>query len=895
MSSDGIRPPRLARWLLRVFATRRVFEELSGDLLELYALRVERDGVRAARRWYWHQITRAYFDLEQMRRPVISRSMAGDPLMSTLVQDARYALRMLRKQPSFTCVAVLMLSLGIGANATIFSWINSVLINPLPGAQRQDELRALSYLYRGEPVPGFSYPEYREIRDLTRTLTAVAARDEISVGITINRDAEQAWVDIVTANFFALLEVPAWRGRVLHPSDDAPGAEPVIVLAHDYWLTRFGGSEDVLGRRVDINAKPFTIVGVAPPGFQGGSTGLQFDFWMPVSAQPLVMPFNRLEVRGSRWLYPIARKAPGASDEQVRAELNTLIEQLRRTERGYDELGLTALPLDEAPTGAASVLRTVLLVLMTTAGIILLITCANLAGLLTARAAARQREMAIRLAVGANRARLVQQLLVEGVLLASAGGVGAIVALQWTAGLLMGFAPPSELPIHLAVSVDRGVIAFTSAIAFATLVLFALLPALSATGPNLTAGLREGGAAGRTFARSRLRRGLVATQVALSITLLIGAGLCVRSLWMAQTVTPGFNADNVVVGWMDVAAANYTADEGRAYYARVLDRVRTLPGVNTASFGSRVPLGFVSGSSSNVTVEGYQPSQGERLQVGVNRVGPGYFATMQIPLLAGRDVAETDTRGQPAVAVITDAMARRFWPGGNALGGRFFFGSRVEGRAPDYITVVGVARDVKQRSMNEPAQSAVYLPLRQFHAPDTILHVRTAADPASLFGELQRAVRDIDPRVPFFDVGLLKDHTAAATFQQRLAANLLVVFGGLALLLSSIGSYGVLSYLVGQRRREIGIRIAVGASRRSVFRLVAMSGARLIAIGSALGFALSIAVGMGLRSLLIGVQPLDAITYLVVLVLTAAVALLACALPARRAASINPLSTLREE
>jgi predicted permease len=889
------RPPMVARWLLRVFATRRVHEELSGDLLELYALRVERDGAGAARRWYWHQVSRAYFDLDQMRRPVISRSMAGDPLMTTLVQDARYALRMARKQPVFTAVAVLMLALGIGANATIFSWVNSILLNPMPGAARQDELRVLSYLYRGEPVPSFSYPEYRDIRDATRTLAGVAARDEISVGITINRDAEQAWVDIVTGNFFALLEVPAWRGRVLQPADDVPGAEPVIVLAHDYWMARFGGSDDVIGRRVDINAKPFTIVGVAPPGFQGGSTGLQFDFWMPVSAQPLVMTSNRLEVRGSRWLFPIARKAPGVSDEQVRAELHSIVDQLRRTERGYEDLALTALPLGEAPTGAASVLRTVLLVLMTTAIIILLITCANLAGLLTARAAARQREMAIRLSIGANRGRLVQQLLVEGVLLATAGGVGAIVALQWTSGLLMGFAPPSELPIHLAVSVDLRVIAFTSAIAFATVLVFALLPAVYATGANLTAGLREGGAAGRTFARSRLRRGLVAAQVALSITLLIGAGLCVRSLWMAQTVTPGFVADNVVVGWIDVVAANYTADEGRAYYARVLDRVRTLPGATAASFGSRVPLGFVGGSSNNVTVDGYQPAQGERMLVGVNRVGPDYFATLQIPLLAGRDIGDTDVRAQPAVAVITEAMARRFWPGGNALGGRFFFGSRVEGRAPDYVTVIGIARDVKQRSMNEPPQSVVYIPLRQFHAPDTILHVRTAGDPALLAGELQRAVRDLDPRVPFFDVGLLKDHTAAATFQQRLAANLLVVFGGLALLLSSIGSYGVLSYLVGQRRREIGIRLAVGASRRSVFRLVAMSGARLIAIGSALGFALSIAVGMGLRSLLIGVQPLDPITYLTVLVLTAAVAWLACALPARRAASIDPLNTLREE
>jgi predicted permease len=327
----------------------------------------------------------------------------------------------------------------------------------------------------------------------------------------------------------------------------------------------------------------------------------------------------------------------------------------------------------------------------------------------------------------------------------------------------------------------------------------------------------------------------------------------------------------------------------------VLERVRALPGVQSASFGSRIPLGFIGGSSSNVTVDGHTPAQGERMMVGVNRVGPDYFETLRIPLVAGRDLEESDTRGEQAVAVITEATATRFWPSGNALGGRFYFGRPVEGRAPDYITVIGIARDVKQRTMTEAPQNAVYLPLRQFFASDTILHVRTAGDPATLSGELQSAVRALDPRVPFYDVGLLKDHTAAATFQQHLAANLLVVFGGLALLLAAIGSYGVLSYLVGQRRREIGIRLAVGASRSSVFRLVALSGARLVAIGAAVGLVLSIGAGIGRRSLLIGVDPLDPLTYLVVLVLMGTVALMACAIPARRAATINPIATLREE
>jgi macrolide transport system ATP-binding/permease protein len=889
------RPPAVARWLLRLLAPRRAHDELAGDLLELFALRVERAGAAAARRWYWRQVVRAYFDLDPMRRPVVSRSMAGDPLMLTLTQDVRYALRMLRKQPSFTIVAILMLALGIGANATIFSWVNSVLLTPLPGAERQGELVQLSYLMRGAPMASFSYPEYRHIRDATRTLHGVAARDEISVGIAIDREAEHVWADIVTGNFFEVLDVGALRGRALQPADDAQGAEPVAVIGHDYWMARFGGAEDVIGRQVQINAKPFTIVGVAPPGFQGGSTGLQFDLWIPVGTQPLVMPPSRLEVQGSRWLYPIARRAPGVSTEQVRAELTAIFEQMRRTHQGYEDMALTAVPLSESPVGAVSVLRTVLLVLMATAIIVLLIACANLAGLLAARAAARQREMAIRLSIGANRARLVQQLLVEGVILAGAGTVAALVALQWTSGLLMGFAPPSELPIRLDVTIDGRVVAFTVAVAVGTVLLFALVPAFSTTATDLSGSLRDSGASGRTFSRSRLRRGLVAAQVALSITLLVGAGLCVRSLWVARVATPGFVADNVVVGWIDLLSANYSADEGREYYSRVLDRVRALPGVQSASLGSRIPLGFIGGSSSNLTVDGYQPAETERVFAGVNRVGPDYFGTLQIPLLAGRDIAESDVRGQPPVAVITEAMAQRFWPDGNALGGRFFFGRPVAGRVPDYITVVGIARDIKQRTMNEPPQSAVYLPVRQFFAADTILHVRTAGDPSALAGELQRVVRAIDPRVPFYNVSRLKDHTAAGTFQQQLAANLLVVFGGLALLLAAVGSYGVLSFLVGQRRREIGIRLAVGASRANVFRLVAVSGAKLVAVGAGIGFVLSIGVGMGLGSLLIGIQPLDPLTYLVVLGLMASVALVACALPARRAASINPIATLREE
>jgi predicted permease len=387
----------------------------------------------------------------------------------------------------------------------------------------------------------------------------------------------------------------------------------------------------------------------------------------------------------------------------------------------------------------------------------------------------------------------------------------------------------------------------------------------------------------------------VAAQVALSISLLVGAGLCVRSLWMARQTTPGFVADGVVIGWFDLFAASYTPEAGRAFYVRLLDRVRALPGVESASLARRIPLSFGGGSSTNVTIDGYTAPDNQPPTIALNNVGPNYFTTMRVPLLAGRDLLPSDQFGQPRVAVINETMARQFFPAGNAVGSRFVFLRLRPERDDQWTTIVGVVRDIKQRTMTERPQPFVFVPILQSYQPAAVLHVRTAADVGALAADLPRLVREIDPNVPFYDVSLLADHIRAATFTQRLAANLLVVFGALALLLAAVGSYGVLSYLVGQRRREIGIRMAVGATRASVFRLVASSGLRLVALGAVAGFALAFGVGMALQGLLIGVQPFDPITYLSVLVILSSVAFAACVLPARRAAGLDPLAALREE
>jgi predicted permease len=817
----------------------------------------------------------------------------------TILQDLRYAFRSLAAKPGFAAVAILMLALGIGANVTIFSWVNAVLLNPLPGTTRSHELVQLSYLYRGDPLITVSYPDYRDIRDGARLLQGVAGRDDLAVGVVVDREAERAWTEIVTSNFFDVLGVGPTVGRTFTQADDVPGAPAVAVMSHDYWTRRFNADPQVVGRQIRINAQPFTVVGVARAGFQGGESGLSYDLWVPTGTQSLVMPGgDRLEARGSRWLTVLARLAPGATIDQARAEFDSTIEGMRTafaSQNRYIEHRAAVFTLDQSPTGGVSVLRPVLLILMAVAVVVLLIACANLAGLLLARASARQREIAIRLSMGAGRWRIVQQLLVEGVVLAGLGTVGAMLALQWTMELLIGFAPPSELPIKLDVAVDAQVLWFAAAIAVGTVLLFALAPATLAAPAHLATTLRDAGNAGRMFGRHRLRRALVATQVALSIALLVGAGLCIRSLGAATRMTPGFQAEGIVVGWLDLFSAGYAADDGRAFYARMLERVRALPGVESASLSRRIPLGFMGGGFTDVTVEGREAQADDPQGVGLNYVGPDYAATMRMPIIKGRDLSMDDVAERQRVAIVSEAMVRVFWDGRDPIGGRFIFGRPRADQAPQWITVVGVAGDIKQRSMNERPQPYIFVPILQMYSSTSVLNVRTAAGLETVSLDLQRVMRELDPRVPFYNVSRLSDHTRAATFQQKLAGDLLVVFGALALLLAGIGSYGVLSYLVGLRRREIGIRLAVGATRGEIFKLVVGSGARVIGVGLVVGLLLSIGVGMGLQSLLIGISPGDPVTYAVVLAILGLVTSAACMLPARRAATLDPVTTLREE
>ncbi|MGE0815382.1 MAG: ADOP family duplicated permease [Vicinamibacterales bacterium] len=887
------RVPILASWLVARVTPRSRRDELLGDLDEMLHERRARSGPLAAWRWYWRQTGRAVQDAAER---AIHRERG--PLGRALAEDARHAWRALVARPAFSAAAVAMLALGLGANATVFSWVNAVLLDPLPGTTEPGRLVQLSYLYRGDPLTSFSVPDYRDVRDGARQLQGVAGRDDLAVGVVIDRDAERAWAEVVTANYFDVLGVPMALGRAFMPADDRDGTLPTAVLGHRYWTTRFGADPDVIGREIRVNAQAVTIVGVAAPGFQGGESGLAYDLWLPLGAHPIVAPGpSRLELRGSRWLTLIGRLAPGATPETVRAELDRTIDGMRRAFAGqgrYMDHRGAVFALASSPNGAVSILRPVLLVLMAVALVVLLVTCANLAGLLLARSSQRQREMAVRLSMGASRGRLVRQLLLEGAMLSALGAIGALAALRWTAGLLVGMAPPSELPIALSVPVDARVLAVTAACAFGTVLLFALAPAVQAAPHDVAGTLRDAGAAGRLFGRHRWRRALVAAQVALSMALLVGAGLSLRSLQAASRMTPGFRAEGLVVGWLDLFSAGYDEAEGRAFYARLLDGVRALPGVTGATLGRRVPLGFTGPASSDFTVDGAPATDGANVAA-VYHVGPDYATTLGARVLAGRDLSGTDTAGRPAAVLVNETMARTYWKDRSPVGGRVMFGQPRTDRPPAWMTVVGVVADIKQRSLTERPRPTLYVPVLQQYASGMVLHVRTSGDPDRLAGDLQRVVRGLDPRVPFFNVGRLDDHAAAATFTQRLAGDVLSALGGLAVLLAGIGAYGLLAFLVGLRRREIGIRLAVGATRRQVVGLVAGAGARVVGAGLAAGLLLSVAVGVGLRGLLIGVTASDPVTYAGVVAVLALVAGGACVVPARRAAALDPALTLRDE
>ena len=809
-------------------------------------------------------------------------------MLETLLKDVRYSLRMQRKDPGFAAIAVLTLALGIGANSTVFSWMNATLLNPIPGMSDSSQVVAIT---RGR-AGSYSYPDLVDLRDRSRTLAGLTCFALGPVSLTGNGKPEQVWGTLATANYFDVLRVKPILGRGFLPSEDKlRNGAPVVVISYRLWQDRFGGDPSVVGQTAYINAHAYTIVGVAPRVFQGSYTGLRTDLWVPLVMSPHLTPGDdRLISRGNSWLQALGRLRPGVSRAQTRAELATLFQEIARqypdSHKGTNQV--TVYPLWRAPNGANGFFSRLLPILLGLAGVVLLLTCSNLANLLLVQSVSRQKELAIRLSLGASRQRLVRQLLIESVVLSLAGGVLALLATFWTARSFMGFAPISNLPVWLSVDVDRHVLLATLATAVVTAMLFGILPALRASGMNPMGILKdESGSLAGGGRKARLSAGLAVAQIALSLLLLISAGLFIRSFWTAHRFNPGFDSHNVLLGSYDLFANGYKEAEGIAFDRQILEKIEALPGVRNASLADWVPLGFGS-SSEDFIPDGYVAGPREAVEAGIAHVGPKYFATMGIPILRGRDFAPQDSADSQPVVIINEALAQRYWSHGDPIGKRM----KIEGK---WAIVVAVARTTDYYDLNEPPQPFIYLPIYQFYSPGVTIHVRTVGDPLGAAGSVEQAIHQLNADLPFFNVATLDKRIQAGSFILRMAGVFVGVFGVLALVVAAVGIYGVVAYRTELRTHEIGIRMALGAQPGVVMRMVLGEGTWLAATGVVIGLVASLGSTRLMSSLLFGVGATDLPTFAGVAVFLALVALVACYFPARRAMRLDPMVALRHE
>lgn len=815
-----------------------------------------------------------------------------------MLHEIRIAVRSLLRTPAFTAVAVLSLALGIGLNTTIFSAVNGLLLRPLPVAEPDRVVGIFTSDYSGPLYGGSSWADYADLRDNARSFELLAGVALQPVGLGTGEGSVVTIAQVVSGNFFTLVGQSPLRGRLLQPGDDRPDAPPAAVISEPLWRARFGADEAVIGRDLAIAGHRFVVVGVAPEGFTGTQRGIRTDLWLPAATLPLIRPGGGgedLVSRGARGITIFGVLRPGVPEMVAQAELHTLAAGLRASYPDYwsDVRGegrrLTLVPeaglrLPPQLRGGAMGASALLLVLT---ALVLLVACANLANLLLARAARRRREIAVRIALGAGRRRLVRQLLGESLLLAAAGGALGLLFALWGADLIASLQPPIAVPLALDFSPDARVVAFAAGLALVTGLLMGIAPALQASRPDLVTSLRDGGT---DTGRSRLRGAFVVAQVAVSLVLLVAAGLFMRSLQQASTIEPGFTTRNALLATVDLSLAGYSEERGTTLFDGMLERVRALPGVEAASYTTHVPLSLNSARRS-LSVRGYEPGPGEEMEFGVAMVGPGYFETMGVPLVRGRGITGEDRAGAPGVVVVNEAFARRFWPGEDPIG-------REVGLAGDqgpWSTVVGIARDGKYGSRSEEPSPFYYVPYAQEPRSAVTLIVRTAGNPRDLVAPVRGAVRETDPALAVAESMTLTESLELSLLPQRAGGLLLTGFGLLGLVLASMGIYGVIAYTVAQRTREVGIRMALGASSVSVVGLVVRYAARLVLIGVVIGLVAAFALARLVRGFLTGLDPSDPLTYGGVVAVLCGVALLAAWLPARRAARVDPMVALRQE
>src|SRR5216683_875883 len=878
--------------LFSLFRRRRLENDLDDELRSHLEMAVElnvRKGMSGedARR----EALRCFGGVEQTKE--IYREQRGLPMIETVMQDFRFGFRMLRRSPGFSLLASLCLTLGIGANAAVFSWIEGILFRPYPAVTHQDRLVAVGGTARGEAGGNpLSWPDFLDLQRSCTLCETLFVSKITGTTLSIGERAERTTGSIVSANYFDAIGVHPILGRGFLPGEDVgQSAHPVAVISYQLWKGRFKGDPQIIGKTQRLNNVVHTIVGVAPEGFYGTFVGWAMQFWVPASMEETFEAGGyKLEDRGARWIEAYARLKPGVTLQQAQQEVAAISARFEAeypaTNRGR---GIKLWPLWQTPFNNAGTLLPTLEIMLAVVVFVLLIACANVGNLLLVRSFARRHEMSVRLAIGAGQARLWKQLLTEGLVLSLFGATGGLLLAHWCRhALVLLFPARGGVRMHLPGEIDWRVLALSAAVCLLTTLLMGVAPALQTSKIDLATALKmesAGVVGGR--GRAWVRSALVLVQVSLSFILLVGAGLLLQSLLRVRTTSPGFTTRGVQSTALDLVSAGYDPVRAQTFQDALLERIRALPGVESAAFARMTPLSYVSSSETPIVVDGYQPPPEESPVVEYNEVGPNYFVTLGIPLVEGREFTRADDEKAALVAMVNETMANRYWKGRNTIGERL----QVKGR---WMQVVGVAKDSKYSSVRENPKPFFFLPLRQNNRRGSALFVRTPLGQEVMGPAIAREVRALDGSLAPYEVITLQEQLDRSTSPQMVAVTLVAILGGLALLLAAIGLYGVMSYAVSQSTRELGLRMALGADASNLLRLVISRGLALTAGGVLLGGVVALALTRLLGNLLYKVSPYDPLAFGSALAVMTMAALAACFLPAWRVTRTDPARALRD-